>query len=79
MNIKNEVQNKGREGGGFVWVLAIIWLITLYVPDPIPFIDEIGIPLVLLSSPKGRSAFIGVIIFALILSFFGLIPLGALA
>ncbi len=78
-NFRNEVQQRGEEGGNFVWILAIVWAMTLYFPDPIPLIDEIGIPLILLSSPKGRSAFLTVIVGVIVLMFIGLVPLGILA
>ena len=48
----------------------------MYLPDPLPLVDEIGIPLVLLKSKGGSKVFIAVLAVVVALMFIGIPPIG---
>jgi hypothetical protein len=59
---------------GFSWLIFFAFLIDMYIPDPIPFADEIGLGALLLYNSK-ELAVLAIIIIG-VLTFFGLPPVG---
>ena len=65
-----------KSNQGWIWLLGAIWVATMYLPDPLPLVDEIGIPLVLLKSKGGSKVFIAVLAVVVALMFIGIPPIG---
>ena len=76
MNNQN-YPTQGRSKSSSLNTLVILWLITMYFPDPIPFIDEIGIPVILMTSSEGRKRFILAILLIGALMLIGIPPVGS--
>ena len=72
-NINNQLANSNQ---GWIWLLGAIWVATMYLPDPLPLVDEIGIPLILLKSKGGGKIFIVVLAVVVALTFMGFPPIG---
>ncbi len=60
---------------GFAWLVFIAFLIDMYIPDPIPFVEEIGLFALLYYNSKELA--VGSIIVLGVLTLLGYPPVGA--
>lgn len=58
---------------GFAWLLFIAFLLDVYIPDPIPLADELGLGLLLIYNSR-ELAVLAIITMCLIYFFTGLVP-----
>ena len=59
------------------WGIFIAFMLTAYIPDPIPFVDEIGLGGMLIATSKELT--ILAIIVICVLFYFGIPPIGLMS